>query len=494
MEPRIAPPADAVEVLLRAAAPIDAAGAAIRAASLHAGLGADRATRLRVTVEELLREARARESVGGAADLRLATWVDGDQLVVELHDQRLPLAPGGSRALPSRRLAALGFVDRLHIGSHGVDGNVARVEVTLDDAEADLPGGEVLTEDAPRVDDATAAAVEIRELIDDDAAGVSQCVYRCYGYSYVDPSMYRPATLRAWRRSGKLHSIVAVGPDGEVLGHCALTFDRADVAVPEAGKLVVDPRMRGHHLAERLAELRLRVARELGVPGIWSECVTNHPYSQKEVAAFGGTETGLLMGVTPAAITMEGLENDDGGRHSLMAMWTRVVGTPAGDLHLHPRHEELVVPMVEGCGLLRSVRTEVVVPAEAHSRVTSSADGGLGDGALRVTSVGTDVVGRVAHDLDAFAAYDLASVALDLPLEDPGTPWAVERLEALGFFFGAWLPGFQRGEGPGDVLRLQRLADRPLSMDISCARPEGEAVRDAVLAEWRRVTRVSPTT
>ena len=44
------------------------------------------------------------------------------------------------------------------------------------------------------------------------------------------------------------------------------------------------------------------------------------------------------------------------------------------------------------------------------------------------------------------------------------------------------------------MLRLQRLADRPLSMDIRCARPEGEAVRDAVLAEWRRVTRVSPTT
>lgn len=489
MEPGTTPSVDAVEVLLRAAAPIDAAGAAVRAASLHAGLGPDRATRLRATVEELLREARERECVDGAADLRVVTWVHDDELVVELHDQRLPLAPGGARTLPSRRLAALGFVDRLHIASHGADGNIARVEVALDDPEADLLGGEVLAPDAAPIDQDTADAVEIRELTDADVGGVVQCVYRCYGYSYLDPSMYRPAMLRAWRRSGRLHSVVAVTADGEVVGHCALTFDRAGSAVPEAGKLVVDPRLRGHHLAERLAEVRLRVARGLGVPGIWSECVTNHPFSQKEVAAFGGTETGLLMGVTPAAITMEGLENDQGGRHSLMAMWTAVAGTPEGDLHVHPCHEPLLAPMLQRSQQARRLVVGVVAPDGAHSRLSSSADGAAGDGALRVVAIGSDLVGRVSHDLEALAAYDLAAISLDLPMEDPAAGWAVEQLEALGFFFGAWLPGHLRGAGCGDVLRLQRVADRPLAMDIRCARPEGEAVRDAVLAEWRRVTR-----
>ena len=259
--------------------------------------------------------------------------------------------------------------------------------------------------------------------------------------------------------------------------------------MPEAGKLVVDPRLRGHHLADRLAARRLEVAHRLAVPGIWSECVTNHPFSQKEVASLGGHETGLLMGVTPAAITMEGLENDAGGRHSLMAMWTAVAGTPHGELHVHPRHESLLGPMVELSGQSRQLRTAVVEPSGAHSSVTSSVGSDTGDGALRVVAVGADLVDRVAHDLDALAAHDLATVSLDLVLEDPGTPWAVEQLEGLGFFFGAWLPGFESGEGCGDVLRLQRLADRPLSMDIHCARPAGEAVRDAVLAEWRRVTR-----
>lgn len=77
----------------------------------------------------------------------------------------------------------------------------------------------------------------------------------------------RPGLARAWR-SGQIHSVVAVAPDGEVTGHIALTFDRTDDLVPEGGKLVVDPRYRGHHLAERLAAVRLDLARELGLSGI----------------------------------------------------------------------------------------------------------------------------------------------------------------------------------------------------------------------------------
>jgi hypothetical protein len=156
---------------------------------------------------------------------------------------------------------------------------------------------------------------------------------------------------------------------------------------------------------------------------------------------------------------------------------------------VHPRHVALVAAMVQRSGQVRELRAEPAAPAGARSRVTSSADAGMGDGALRVAEVGADLLARVAHDLDALSAYDLATVSLDLPLEDPAAAWAAEQLESLGFFFGAWLPGYERGEGCGDVLRLQRVADRPLSMEIHCARTEGEQVRDAVLAEWRRVTR-----
>ena len=162
-----------------------------------------------------------------------------------------------------------------------------------------------------------------------DALGVARCVYRCHGYTYLDPVMYRPRLLRGALRSGLVHALVAVTPEGEIVGHIALSWERAGDLVPEGGKLVVDPRYRGHHLAERLAEELAAVAVELGLSGVWCECVTNHSHSQKEVLAGGGAETGLLIGATPSSVTMAALGNTAQGRHSLLTMWTPVAGIAA---------------------------------------------------------------------------------------------------------------------------------------------------------------------
>ena len=73
-----------------------------------------------------------------------------------------------------------------------------------------------------------------------------------------------------------------------MVGHCALTYERHGDPVPEAGKLVVDPRYRGHHLSERMAAVRKQEAVDAELAGFWSECVTNDPSSQREVAGTGG--------------------------------------------------------------------------------------------------------------------------------------------------------------------------------------------------------------
>lgn len=483
-----------LELVLRAEAPTDAAGSVVRSMALHLGLPGERATRLRAVVEELVREARERECVGDDTEVVVRTHRVGDRLRVSVTDRRLPLDTGTARRLPSRRLAALGFVDRLHISSHGAEGNVAECELRLHDVEAELlDGAEVLAADVAAVDDETAAALVIRLAEPGDAAGVARCVYRCYGYSYLDPIMYRPRLLaRAWR-AGQVHSVVAVAPDGEVVGHIALTYDRATDLVPEGGKLVVDPRYRGHHLAERLASVRRQVADDLALSGIWVECVTNHPYSQKEVLGCGGAETGLLIGCTPSSVSMAALANTAEGRHSLLTMWIPVAGTPGGVVHVPDRLEELTTSVLDGLGQARSVVTSSGLDADARrpsaptSHLTTAAAATIGLGHLRVQRIGTDLVGRVADELDGLAAFDLAAVHLDLPVADPAAAWAIDALADLGFFWGAWLPGFLES---GDALRLQRVADRPVDVEhVAVASEHGEHVRDAVVGEWRRVRR-----
>ena len=310
------------------------------------------------------------------------------------------------------------------------------------------------------------------------------------GVDRHDP-VRRPGLARAWR-SGQIHSVVAVAPDGEVTGHIALTFDRTDDLVPEGGKLVVDPRYRGHHLAERLAAVRLDLARELGLSGIWVECVTNHPFSQKEVLASGGAETGLLVGCTPGTVSMAALDNERGGRLSLLTMWIPVDGTEASDVHLPERLLPLATSVRDGLGLDRRILTgpqdgDPGASARATTQLSVAAAPSIGLGHLRVQRLGADVVSRVADELDGLAAFDLSVVHLDVPLAEPSAAHAIEALGELGFFWGAWLPGFVPS---GDALRLQRVLDRPVEMEhIVCAGEHGEHIRDAVLAEWHRVRR-----
>ena len=108
------------------------------------------------------------------------------------------------------------------------------------------------------VSDAEAEALVIRPMEAGDAAELVRCVYRCYGYSYIDPLLYDPRGLQRALANGEMLSIVAAAPDGTIAGHCAVWPDEPGDTVPEAGRLVVDPRYRGHGLAGRMAERRLR--------------------------------------------------------------------------------------------------------------------------------------------------------------------------------------------------------------------------------------------
>ncbi len=465
-----------------------AAGALVRELALGSAIGPERATRLRAVVEELVHEAgeRPRALAVEGDDLTVRVGIDSGRFKVEVCDRALPLAPGESRRAPSRRLAALGFVDELHIGAHGRAGNVASCSLRLEPLEADLGGERVLQGEVERASEEAVAALVIRPMEPGDALGLVRCLYRCYGYSYKDPVLYEPRHIVEDLRSERMHSVVAVSAEGEVVGHSAVFAEDRGDRVPEAGRLVVDPRYRGHGLAERMSQLRHTLARDAGFSGYWAEAVTNHPASQREILHLGGSETGLLIGGSPAAVAMAGFENPNRGRRTLLVTHTVLRAEPA-TIHLPSRHAEFAAGLAERLGLERTVVSEPAAPGDRGSRIHTSVITGSELAHLRVAEIGADLPERVADELEGLDAFDLGAIHLDVPLADPAAAAMVERLEPLGFSFAAWMPDFLPG---GDGLRLQRVGSHPVDAEhVVCARPEGEEVRDRVVAEWHRVRR-----
>jgi RimJ/RimL family protein N-acetyltransferase len=464
----------------------EAAGAVVRSLAAAAGVKPERATRVRAVVEELVGEAIARPRAtedGDAAVVR--AWSEAGLMRIEVADAGLPLTPDESRHAPSRRLAALGFVDELHIRSRGKDGNLAECTLRLEPLEADLGGERVLDEDTPVVSEEEIAAVEVRPMELGDALGLVRCVYRCYGYSYKDSLLYEPRHIADVLRDGRMHSVVAVAPDGTVVGHCAAFVERKGDPVPEAGRLVVDPRYRGHHLAEQMAEARRALAAEHGLPGIWAEAVTNHPGSQREVIKLGGVEVGLLVGGSPAAVRMAGLANTNDGRRSLIVTYTPLEPV-ARTIHVAERHAEMIGELATRLGLEREIETAAGA-GESHARISTKVTPQTGVAHVRVLRHGADLASKVADELEGLDAFDLGAVHLDVPLDQPAAAAALDDLEALDFAFAAWIPDFTT---EGDIVRLQRVGSHPVDVDhVVCARPEGESVRDYVIGEWHRVRR-----
>ena len=468
-------------------APIESVGAAVRSCALGNGLNAERATRLQVVVEELVREARHREMVDGDGVIETTVSFDGTVLRVAILDHRLPMSSGESRHLPSRRLLAMGFVDRLHVGFKGSVGNLAECEVAVTSFDDAPIGDEVLGPDAPDAPDEVADTLIIRRMTTDDIEGLIRCIYRCYGYTYPDAMMYEAKHVRRLLQSGSMYSVVAQTADGEIVGHCAIVFDRTNDPVPEAGRMIVDPRFRGHHLAERMAELRHQIAFEAGVSGIYSKCVTNHVASQQAALRRGAVEVGLMLGMVGGQMVMTGLPSSAGGRKSLMAVFIACTPQQSGTLSVAERHGEMMQRLVERTGLDRDFSHELVEPASAETLLRVSVSAAFSAAEIVVSQIGSDLVDRLADELDGFRSMDLAVIELDLPMHDVSAAWAVEKLEHMGFTWCAWLPEFDE---TGDVQRLQRVTDRPIDFEgIACARPEGVEVRDFTISEWRRVQR-----
>jgi len=326
--------------------------------------------------------------------------------------------------------------------------------------------------------------LEIRAMLASDASQFVACLTRCYGDSYPNPLMYQPESIASAIQQGEMHSVVAVTPQGEVVGHSAFSFDHPHDLIPENGKLFVDPRYRGHHISDLLSQKRKIIATNLSLPGYWSACVTNHPFSQHEVIALGGAEIGLLINGQPSSVHMEGLHNLDHYRHSILPFYTSLVEKDSGPVYLPKYHRPFFEDLLRHTGIQREIISVGQRPQFGAQVIARQSKEGKPTG-IRVLQMGVDLLKQVEIALGTLQGKNHPVVYIDLPLSDPAVISQIPELEAFGFIWGAWLPHFLSG---GDILRLQKLNDTNVSdQEIMCARPEGILVRDYVLSEWRRI-------
>ena len=317
-----------------------------------------------------------------------------------------------------------------------------------------------------------------------DLPQLIDCVRNCYGESYPNTLMYDVERLEEVIQNKLMHSVVAKLNNGQIIGHCALTFDGTHNVSPEAGKMMVDPNFRGHHIAESMAKKRIDIANELALPGFWTECVTNHVYSQHEMIAFNAKETGLFIGDTPATISMKGLENHPDTRMSLLAFYLPLNDRPH-TIFMPAQHAKHAKALAEDLNLQRNI---VITKKTANTNTTfhTVINSSIQTANISIDRIGDDLIPAVKHELRKLETLNLASIYLDIPIEQEAAANAYLELESIGFFWGSWMPNFST---EGDSLRLQKIY-QPVNVEtIFCARAQGDSIKQYVLSEWERVAK-----
>ncbi|MDQ3795813.1 MAG: ATP-binding protein [Actinomycetota bacterium] len=388
------------------------------------------------------------------------------QVVIAVEDQGLPfdyarLQEGADTVKPE--MLHRSFADEIRFVNLGRRGN--RVELVKHLPHPDVR--ESLSEDehhrtvrAPAAPDDT--PLEIRSMRPEESFELSRCVYRSYGYSYDWDYVYYPDRIRELQEASLMCSCVAVTPGGEFVGHLAVTVERPDSAVGEAGQAVVDPRFRGHHLFPKMKTFMAQKARDSGMYGLYSEATAVHPYSQRGNLQLGAKETGFLLGYIPASVSYKEIgEQGEGRRGSVALFYMRTNDEPSRVIYPPGDYREAVQRVVEHNGLRRTVEDGSEMPPSSRMSVDVRQDHNAAF--LRIEEPGADLEELVRLRLRELCLHRVDCIYADLPLSHSATSRAGPGLGDLGFFFGGVIP--EAHAGGGDVLRLQYLNEVEVERD-----------------------------
>jgi hypothetical protein len=324
----------------------------------------------------------------------------------------------------------------------------------------------------------------LRRLLPGDAPGVTRLVESVYQDTFYPRDLYDPERIVQLNEAGRLVSVVALGPAGQVLGHYALERPRLG-KVAEASDALVRPEHRHYHLMEEM-RVRLRAeALRLGLAGIVGYAVTNHVFSQKAEDHAGAHPCGVALGLWPRSF--HNMPEPLPQRMSFV-VYFKYLRPPEQALHVTTHHREVCARVYGQYGVPVAFADEG--PADGAGDVEVECEPDVQAATIRVHRVGADTAAAVRRARRELCEGGGArAVTLELPLSQPATAALCRAAEEDGFFFCGLGPDFAGG---GDTLLLQFLCE---DVDPSLLQVENAFAKELlgyVIAERARVRGCQP--
>jgi serine/threonine-protein kinase RsbW len=316
----------------------------------------------------------------------------------------------------------------------------------------------------------------------EEAVSLARCVYRSYGYSYPNDTIYFPEKRKELIDSGLIEACIVMNSKGEIIGHLAMVKDTKDAKVGESGQAVVDPRYRGRSLFKEMKIFLSEHAKNKGMYGLYSEAVSIHPFTQKGNISLGAHETGFLLAFAPESMSFKQIKDRQKQRQTTVLFYHRINEEPYREVYLPYHHSTIMKKIYERQSLNRNfaILDKENIRCIGKSVIDLKFLPDLALAFLQVQNYGDDFEGLIEFRLKEMLKKKMDCIYVDLPLSMKETPYFSAVVEQFGFFFAGIIPELY----DGDVLRLQYLNNLEVdSKEICTASDFGSELLDYVLKE-----------
>lgn len=404
----------------------------------HENLASAVADGFTAIVEQAMAESRE--------PIRIVADSTPSELSVRIRERGLPVDSGDARRDPAWQLIAE-KVDAMHWHAHGASGSELELVVNHGPRgtnETPLPQNEEVPLAPPQT-------YTVRRFEPADAAAVARAFYLTYGYHYDFPAVYEARRLTALNAEDRYISIVAVGEDGEIAGHYALSREAGQPIGDGCGAIVL-PAHRGRDLLNQLRKGMEAEAQRLGLAAYFSEPVTDHGRTQHASETFGAKATAITLGCAPRSFLAKHMELSTTSQRQSTMLYFKLLKPPeARALYAPSTHADMLKCIYENLEIPAQFRRGKPATGDSIMRTAvNRADAVATVDVLRIGADSATALRQTIEDLRALA--HLGAIYLRLPLDDPAMPDLATVAEESGLFFSGAGPWMLEGR---DALILQ---------------------------------------
>ncbi len=280
----------------------------------------------------------------------------------------------------------------------------------------------------------------IRHFKEEDAIEISKCAYYAYGYSY-EPFIYYPEQIIRMNRDKKLISLIPVTEDGDIAGHAALKFNSITNAAAEMGVAFVKPKYRNNGISEALADYIIDMAKYIkNLKCLYVRVVTAHIYSQKPFYKRKFTPSGIYLGLFPQNVEFKGITGEVITKTSGLLNCFYLKNAEKRTIYIPEKHKNIITKIFDDLNIEYKIGNNLIPIDETEENIEYFKSEIFNCAEIYCKSFGKNTPNLIGKTLRRLLAQKIDVVYLYLDLENPYTPYIVEKCEQMGFFFSGILP------------------------------------------------------